>query len=121
MLEWVEDVRNAIAADCVPDTRPVEISVVRINDITIVCLPLELYSEVGFDIRARLDDPSTVIAGYCNGICSYLASRKAKAQGGYGPDTAVRWCAGALSPFSPDAAGILIDSVAKVTDACRRR
>jgi hypothetical protein len=80
-----------MARGAVPRTLEVQMSGVRIGDLYAITFPLEVYSQIGLDVR-RLTHPRVVmIAAYTNGLIGYAMTDRAKDQGGYGPDKSHRF------------------------------
>ena len=61
-----------------------EMNSVAIGDLSLVTLPVEMYAESGMEIKERSPYDMTLIMGYTNGICSYVGTRLAHQNGGYG-------------------------------------
>lgn len=61
-----------------------ELNAVAIGDLSVVTLPVELYAESGLAIKAGTPFDMTLIMGYTNGICGYVGTAEAVANGGYG-------------------------------------
>ncbi len=61
-----------------------ELDIIGIGDISFVTLPVELFAESGVAIKEQTPYEMTVIMGYANGICSYVGTRLAFQNGGYG-------------------------------------
>ncbi len=81
---------------------------IGIGDIALVSIQGEPFAEIGFEIKKRSPFPHTLFSGYSNGAFGYLPIRAAYEEGGYEVET---------SPFSPDAAEILIEQALQVLDA----
>jgi hypothetical protein len=103
MLEWAALLREAIETTTVPEMLSAELFVYAIDDLRIVGLPFEAYSDVGLEIKKALRPLRTVFAGYANGLFGYLAPDWAKKQGGYGPGDSCRWFPSLLTPISSEA------------------
>lgn len=59
------------------------VSVIRLGDIHIVALPLELFSSLGRDITDYSMAKMTMISGYTNGMLGYILDSKSQNRGGY--------------------------------------
>ena len=99
MLDWARELKQALYEGRVPGVLPMELFTARVNDLRIVAVPLEPYSDISLRIRERLQPAPLLFAGYSNGLFGYCASRWAKEQGGYGPDSSARWFPGMLTPI----------------------
>jgi len=108
MLQWAAELESAMTNDAVPGSVPAEILVGAINDVRLVGLPFETYSDIGLRIKHALEPLQGLLVGYANGLYGYCASRWAKDQGGYGPDTSCRWFPGLLTPVASGADELLI-------------
>ncbi len=59
----------------------------RLNDAVIWSAPVELFSEIAIEVRARSPFSHTLYFGYTNGWFGYLPTANAFAEGGYEPQT----------------------------------
>jgi neutral ceramidase len=84
-LAWAEDLERALELDSVPSALPVQMTAARIGELYAVTFPFEIYSQIGLDVRRRMEPRDVVIAGYTNGLIGYVPTDRAKDQGGYGP------------------------------------
>ncbi|MBS7610145.1 neutral/alkaline non-lysosomal ceramidase N-terminal domain-containing protein [Candidatus Bathyarchaeota archaeon] len=64
---------------------PLEVQVLRINDVALVGVPGELFVEIGLEIKAKSPLKNTFIVGYAGGYVGYMPTRKAFEEGGYEP------------------------------------
>ena len=85
-----------------------EISSLRLNDLRLIGIPFETYSDVGLAIARNLTPLQGVVMGYTNGLYGYFPTRWAKDQGGYGADTSCRWFPTLLTPIGYGADDILV-------------
>jgi neutral ceramidase len=104
---WLEELEQAIARNAVPRSLSVTLSACRIGRLYIVTFPLEIYSQIGLDIRDRLAPRHLIIAGYTNGLYGYAPTDLAIEQGGYGPAMAYRFFPRLLTPLDRGCASIL--------------
>lgn len=106
---WPEDMPQYIrtsSADQMLIRMPIRF--LNINDeIAIWAAPCELFCEVSNYIRAQSPFPFTFYYGITNGTLGYLPSKQEFSLGGYELD---------VSPFTPDAAGHLMDRVVEFLD-----
>ncbi len=96
MLEWVEKVRQAIKTGGPAETFGVEISVLGINDLRLVGVPFEIFTDISLGIKEGLKPLETFFVGYANGYCGYYPTRWGKDLGGYGGRTSCRYGFGPL-------------------------
>ena len=107
-LDWLEELEKALARDAVPRRLPVNLLAARIGDLLVVTFPLEIYSQIGLDVREQLAPRRVVIAGYTNGLLGYAPTDRALAQGGYGPAQSYRFFPRLLTPIALGAEAILV-------------
>jgi neutral ceramidase len=74
------------------------------NDIAIWAAPLELFCEIGMNVRDKSPFPFTFHFGYCNGFLGYFPTKTAFAEGGYEPSPA-------SSPYTPQGEADLTSAV----------
>ncbi len=108
MLGWAGELARALEAGTVPQTVPAELFVAGINELRIVGVPLEAYSDIGLGVKAGLSPLPALFVGYANGLIGYCPTRWAKDQGGYGPDSSARWFAGLLTAIGYGADELII-------------
>ena len=108
MLGWAGELARALGAGTVPQTVPAELFVAGINELRIVGVPLEAYSDIGLGVKAGLSPLPALFVGYANGLIGYCPTRWAKDQGGYGPDSSARWFAGLLTAIGYGADELII-------------
>jgi neutral ceramidase len=86
-----------------------EVWAMSIGNCAIVGTPGEVFSEIGAEVRARSPFPTTLFAGYCQGILGYMATAAEYPFGGYEPSVAQRGY-GHPAPFDPAIEAIMIDT-----------
>ena len=65
-------------------------AVLRIGEAVFLTVPVELFCELGLEMKKRLGDKcKLVICGYSNGYYGYLPTKEAFARGGYECDTSI--------------------------------
>ena len=74
------------------------------EDIAIWAAPLELFCEIGMNVRDKSPFPFTFHFGYCNGFLGYFPTKTAFAEGGYEPSPA-------SSPYTPQGEADLTSAV----------
>jgi neutral ceramidase len=110
MLDWAGDLSTAMQDGTLPASVPAELFVAAINDVRIVGVPFETYSDIGLNIKRELhaEHLRVMFAGYANGLYGYCPARWAKDQGGYGPDSSARWFPQLLTPVGYGADELII-------------
>jgi hypothetical protein len=108
MLEWAHELEQAIAAGTVQQVLPSELFVAAINEVRLIGVPFEPYSDIGRQIRSNLKPLQVMFAGYANGLYGYCPTAWAKDQGGYGPVTSCRWFPRMLTPVGYGAAELIV-------------
>ena len=91
MLEWAGELGQAMDSDTVQQTLPSELFVAAINDVRLIGMPFETYTDIGLGIKQNLQPLKGLYVGYANGLYGYCPTAWAKNQGGYGPDSSCRW------------------------------
>lgn len=79
----------------------VRLQILRLGDFMLVGLPVELFCQIGMDIKAALPLPGAVV-GYAGGYVGYLPTDEALQEGGYEAET---------SMFSVGTGAALIESI----------
>jgi neutral ceramidase len=90
-------------------TTPGELWAMRVGDCAIMATPGEVFSEIGAQVRAQSPFPTTLFAGYSQGILGYMATAAEYPHGGYEPSVAQRGYAHP-APFDPSIERILVDT-----------
>ncbi len=76
--------RNLVAAvEHGHPTHELYLQVIRVNDIVLSALNMEVFFETGLDIRARSPFPDTFVLGYSNGLYGYLPRGEDYPEGGW--------------------------------------
>ncbi|MCD4699184.1 MAG: hypothetical protein K8R91_01245 [Phycisphaerae bacterium] len=96
VLNWVGRIGQAIETGTVPVILPVEISALAINDLRLVGVPFEVFTDIGLDIKNGTKPLETFFVGYANGYCGYYPTRWGKDRGKYGGKTSCRFGFGPL-------------------------
>jgi len=109
MLDWAGEMESALRAGAVPSALPIELFAAAVGGARIVAVPLEPYSDISLGLRRRIHPSPLLFAGYSNGLFGYCATAWAKAQGGYGPDSSVRWFPGMLTAIGYGAAEKVVE------------
>lgn len=66
--------------------KPVEVHGIRIGEVALLGVPLELFADVGLRVKERSPFAVTHVSGYSNGAYGYLPNRQAFEEGGYEVD-----------------------------------
>jgi len=107
-VRWLESMIARSLIGELPRSVSTEINAIRLGDTAIVGTPGELFSELGAEVRRRSPFPTTIFAGYCQGVLGYVATAEEYAFGGYEPAVAQRGY-GMPAPFAPEAGHILVE------------
>jgi hypothetical protein len=83
-------------------TVDVPVTAVKIDEFVWVTFPVELFHEIGRDIKTSTHARYPFLVGYCNGSQGYLITQRAYSEGGYEP-----WA----TPFAPVAEKIFLAGV----------
>ncbi len=67
---------------------PLALQALRLGDVGITALGAETFAEIGAELKAKGIAPTTLFAGYANGMIGYLPTAQAHAEGGYEVDEA---------------------------------
>lgn len=108
MFEWENELKQAAESNTVPKWIPAKVIAVKINDLALISLPFETYSDIGTRIKDGLKPLKTAYIGYANGLYGYCASEWAYEQGGYGPGDSHRWFPQLLTTIAYGADEILV-------------
>lgn len=112
MLIWANELKQAKLNDAVPKTTPVEVFAAQINDLNIVGVPVEAYSDIACAVKADLSPSVTAFVGYANGLYCYIPAQWEYENGGYA-STAYRWFEGMMSGFCEDADNRLVAAISE--------
>lgn len=85
------------------------VAVLRWGSARVLALPGEPFAATGRQLRRRLELPTAMVAGYCDGCPGYLPPRQEYPFGGYEVQDAHRYY-GAPGPFAPGAAEALLEA-----------
>jgi len=94
-----------VVADFRNTTLDVPTTAIRIGQFTWVTFPLELFHEIGKNIKTITHSRFPFIVGYCNGSLGYLPTQQSHSEGGYEPWTTV---------FDPVAEKIFLNGIEKL-------
>ena len=86
MVHWTEHMFELMQDNELTATVEAEIQVLRMGDLAIVGVPGEYFVELGFQIKAGLQQSGmrqVMISGFTNGNVGYIPARRAYAKGGY--------------------------------------
>ncbi len=95
-MEWVSKIGEAMKTGKVPATIPAEVFVLSINDLRLVGVPFEVFTDIGLGIKEGLAPLEIFFVGYANGYCGYYPTRWGKDRGKYGGKTSCRFGFGPL-------------------------
>ena len=77
------------------DSLEVNIQGIRIGNIAFITAPLEIFVEIGKEIKSNSPFKNTIILGYANGSKGYLPTSAAYSIGGYETGEVTPYCIGA--------------------------
>jgi len=115
-VNWLEAMLVRAADGPLPSAIPGEVWAARFGDTAIVGTPGELFSELGAEVRRRSPFPTTIFAGYCQGVLGYVATTDEYAFGGYEPSVAQRGYAHP-APFAPEAGRLLVETAVELLES----
>ncbi|HEX2038002.1 MAG TPA: hypothetical protein VHS99_27835, partial [Chloroflexota bacterium] len=120
---WAGRVLEALRDGREPEGVPAEVQVFRLGEQWLVCLPGEVFVEIGWRVRdavagaAGVPAAQVVVAAYANGNVGYVPTAAAIPEGGY-EVTAYRH-AGRLAGYAPQAEEILARTAADLAASLR--
>jgi hypothetical protein len=62
---------------------PIEVNALRVGDIAFATISMEVFTEIGMQIKEASPAAVTIFAGYTNGLSGYLPTAEEHALGGY--------------------------------------
>ena len=81
---------------------------IRLGPVALVGVPVELFCELGMEVRARSPFETTLVSGYWNGYRNYLPTDAERDRGGYEVD---------ISPFASGSARLVTDAMSATLNA----
>jgi len=84
-----------------------EIQVLKIGDIELIGIPVELFVEYGLAMKQKSRSKNPIIVGYANDYLGYVYTQKEAEKGGYEVWT---------SPFAAEAGDVLVEQVLSLED-----
>lgn len=115
--DWANELREKIVSNAVPKSVCAEVYAAAINDLRIIGLPFETYTDIGMDIKEGLRPLKGVFVGYANGLWGYCPTGWAKDQGGYGAYDSARWFSGLVTPIGYGADKLLVQEAVRLGKA----
>ena len=98
MLRWAQAQAKLAEEGRKPRIR-MEIQALNLGPETLVCVPAEVFSGIGLNIKRSLDGQQTMVVGYANGCVGYIPTRAAFRTQGYATRLATHLSNGtALAP-----------------------
>lgn len=82
---------------------PVELSVIRLDDVVFVTNSAELFVEFQLEIKKRFKDKKVLVVELANGYCGYVPTELALGLGGYETERSLG------SRLSPEAGRVIVD------------
>ena len=92
------------------DAYPLLVHGIRLGPVALLGVPVELFCEIGMEIRDASAFETTLVSGYWNGYRNYLPTDAERSRGGYEID---------ISPFGPGADALVTASAGRVLEALR--
>jgi neutral ceramidase len=96
---------NHVMEDFRKTTTSVPTTVIKIDELTLVTFPGEMFHDIGKQIKASTRNRYSFLVGYCNGGFGYLPTQAAFSAGGYEPNS---------SRFAPVTEKIYVREVIKL-------
>ncbi len=112
--DWAKELREKIVSSTVPRSICAEVYAAAINNLRVIGLPFETYTDIGMDIKDGLRPLKSVFVGYANGLWGYCPTGWAKDQGGYGAYDSARWFSGLVTPIGYGADKLLIGEAVRL-------
>lgn len=106
-LEWADELAAALARGEPSNTKHLRLAAARIGSVRFIAIPAEIYAEIGLALKADLAPWPLIVAAYTGGLVGYVATDRAKRQGGYGPARSFRFFSEQLTAYGYGAAAIL--------------
>jgi hypothetical protein len=78
---------NHVMEDFRKTTTFVPTTVIKIDELTLVTFPGEMFHDIGKQIKANTRNRYSFLVGYCNGGFGYLPTQAAFSEGGYEPNS----------------------------------
>ncbi len=89
----------------------IELQAIRLGRTALVGIPAEPFAEIGVRVKQQSPFTTTFFSGYTNGMTAYMPVPEAYEEGGYEV-----W----MTPFAPEAAGIVVEeSIAMLNEVNR--
>lgn len=108
-VNWAEEALRQIRSGEASDSTPVFLQAFRIGDVAISAIPGEVFSEIALQIKEGSPAPTTLFAGYTNGVVSYLPTAAEFPYGGYECDYA-HHSFGLVEQVAPESEALLVDT-----------
>jgi neutral ceramidase len=117
MLGWAEATLAGVLRGNAPAYVPAELQVLRLDEIMLVGIPGELFSELGKEIKSSTSLRRVTVLGYTNNDIGYIPARQAYAQGGYEITDAFKFY-GFPAVLAPEAGDLVRQSAARMLERC---
>lgn len=114
--DWARELVEACESGGAPDSLPVRIQVIALDDWSLVALQNEMLCQIGLAIEAGSPYPRTVVLGYSNGGSNYFPPASVWDEGGYEYDSRVRR---AGLPIAREAGDALVRGAVELLAATR--
>jgi neutral ceramidase len=115
-VNWAEYAIQRLDEGGVELTVPAFLQALRIGEVAISAIPGEVFSEIAIQIKGRSPAPTTLFAGYSNGLISYLPTAAEYQYGGYECDYA-HHSYGLIEQVAPETESILVEGSVRLVEA----
>ncbi len=112
---WAEEVLELARKGTLPTALEVEIGYLKIGELVLVAVPLEIFSSISLKMRKRIAARYVFVASYTNGYSGYLADKAAYEEGGYEVEEWHKYAG--LLPQVPEAEDLFFEALRRVLGA----
>lgn len=111
-IQWADELADALSRGEVRSTQRLRLAAARVGSVRFIAIPAEIYAEIGLALKAELASRPLIVAAYTGGLVGYVATDRAKRQGGYGPARSFRFFSEQLTAFGYGSAALLTSEAA---------
>lgn len=119
MSGWAEATLEKVLLGNVPAFISAEIQAICLDEVLLVGVPGELFSELGKEIKSNTTTPQVTVIGYANDDIGYIPTRQAYAQGGYEVQDAFKFY-GYAAVLAPEAGDLIRQGAARLIEIAAR-
>ena len=105
---WAKEALEALEKRC-PDTVAIPLQVIKIGQAVLVCIPAEVFVEIGLGIKQAFPEQYIFVIGYANGVVGYIPTLEDFRNNGYAATLAPKIYGN--FPFREDVGKILVTEV----------